>query len=157
MIDRTPAHRPRLGLALLALMAGCGRGPDGPPTYPTGGVIRVAGQPAAHALVQFHPVDPTTGKPAEGPEVVAVTTRTEEDGRYSLSTRLADDGVPVGTFAVTVKAGGPPPLDEGAVDGPPRATQRPSTAWARFGDRATTPLKATVKADGPNQIDFDVK
>lgn len=158
MIDRIPAARPRLGrIALgLALLAGCGRDPGEVPTYPTAGTVQVGGKPAPRALVQFHPVDPTTGKPAEGPEVVASTTRTEEDGRYALSTKWADDGVAAGAYVVTVQVGGPSPRDEGD-DGKPQPAARPSKALAAYADKATSPLKATVKADGPNQIDLDVK
>src|SRR5436309_2942675 len=74
------------------LAAGCGSS-DRAGLQPVKGTLRVNGQPAAAALVTFHP----TGADAARP-----TGRVGGDGTFTLTTRVAGDGAPVGEYRVTV-------------------------------------------------------
>lgn len=75
-------------LALLAPLAGCG----GSSAIPVQGTVTLDGKPIAEAVVTFAPQ--AEGEPASGV--------TDADGKFTLKRREANDGVPVGAYAVTV-------------------------------------------------------
>lgn len=135
-----------LAMAALALPACGGREPR-LAVHPASGQVVLKGEPVPKALVRFHPADPATVRyPAgeEGPPIFP-TTETDAQGRFSLSTYLADDGVPAGSYAVTVAAGASDEEVEGS-DAPPRKARRQGpTPGEIYRDPSTTPLKATVK------------
>lgn len=121
-----------VGLLAVALSS-CSKTADRPPTYTVGGRVVFEGNPAAGAVVIFHP---TTGTPAaERPRA-----KTDANGEFKLTTFAADDGAPAGEYAVTVewkKVGDHP---EQGVDLLPAA----------YADPTTSRLKATVTA-GTNE------
>jgi hypothetical protein len=80
---------------LLVCMAGCD-GPGKAVVYPVGGTLTVSGQPAANAMVAFHPLDQAS---SQSPLSVACTG---PDGTYRLMTYATGDGAPAGEYAVTV-------------------------------------------------------
>lgn len=80
---------------ILTCMAGCDN-PRQLAVFPVEGTLTVNGQPAANAMVAFHPVN-LAGSPTILP--VASTGR---DGTYRLMTYAAGDGAPAGEYAVTV-------------------------------------------------------
>jgi len=144
-------------LALAALiMPGCGEDEGHRfPVHPTGGKVTLGGKPVAKAIVRFHPTDPATVKIPDGKQglPVVLTTETDADGAFTLSTYLADDGIPAGDYKVTVAIG----LNESDVengDGAP--SSRAPTVANIYRDPASTPLKATVKP-GENRFDFPVQ
>lgn len=72
------------------------------PTHPAGGRITLAGQPLSGATVALHRWNAETKKfenTADG--------KTDEDGRFQLTTYARFDGAPVGEYAVTVTSKSP--------------------------------------------------
>jgi hypothetical protein len=133
-----------LFVALLA--AGCGDGR--PPVYPAGGKVTVKGEPAAGALVVFHPRDP--GRENDPKPVATV----RDDGTFTLTTFAAEDGAPAGEYGITVvwnqkaKEKKFSLGDEGGGAGQDRL-------GGRYGDPRKPQITVTVTASGPN--DFDLK
>ncbi|PQO36442.1 carboxypeptidase-like regulatory domain-containing protein [Blastopirellula marina] len=77
------------GLLLVAfLFAGCG----GNALQPLQGTVTLDGQPLADAAVSFSPV--AGGRPASG--------KTDADGKFTLASFTAGDGLPVGSYKVTI-------------------------------------------------------
>ena len=123
-----------LGAVILVFVLGCGSGQK--PAIPVKGqVFYKDSQPAAGALVVFHPI------PADSsPTAVKPSGEVREDGSFSLTTYKPGDGAPAGEYAVTViwleKPTGPKltenrGLAKDRLDG-------------RYNSADTTKLKATV-------------
>ncbi len=165
--------------ALLAALPACGPSEFLHEVYPATGVVTYQGKPVAKAMVSFHPVDPKTvaiPEDREGPQVASPTTQTDDSGAFSLSTYYADDGAPAGDYKVTVIWAAPvlavatgvelsdDDLASGEFD-PPSASQgredpREASSFGndrlkgKYADPGTTPLKATITAEGPNRFEF---
>jgi hypothetical protein len=100
---------PFMSLAVAAVLAGCGGGPEiGDVT----GTVRVNGQPLPYAYVVFQPVDPPG---AYG------SAYTDKDGRYRLQFSPSRHGAPVGRHQVSIRPAG---RDELPGDAPPSARVR---------------------------------
>ena len=148
-------------LAMFALVIpGCGEGGDDFrfEVHPSDGMVLYQGKPVPRAIVRFHPTDPATVKIPDGEEgmPVVLTTETEEDGKFALSTYLADDGVPAGDYAVTVAVGLPGDDVENSDGQPEKARRSAVTPGKIYRDPSTTPLKATVKP-GENHFKFELE
>jgi hypothetical protein len=142
------------------------------PVNPAGGEVRWKGAPVANALVRFHPVDPATVRIPEGREgpPLALTTDTDRDGRFALSSYYADDGVPAGEYVVTVTplsgpAGASSAPEGGGEDQAPHPDDLPASAKKKapaktfaslYSDPAASPLRAVVKAGEENRFSFDL-
>jgi hypothetical protein len=124
--------------ALLAVsVAGCTKSDMAPVT----GVLTLNGQPASGAEVMFNPK--TAGRLAVG--------KTDEAGRFKLSTGAPDDGAVPGEYVVTLgEYYGP--------DNPPKMTSGPlpSRFPQKYGDPSTSPLTAKVEREGKNEFTFEV-
>ncbi len=142
-------HRLLLGLVGLAASVlgptGCSRS-NGPTTYPVEGMVRVNGQPAASALVTFHPIDGQSARP---------TCRVGDDGRFALTTREAGDGAPAGEYRVTVVWTRAVAGKKGVSDGDDVPVR--SLLPATYASPETTPLKATVRPGGNEPIVFEIR
>lgn len=103
------------------------------PVHPVRGQVLVGGKAAVGAFVLFIPALEPPNTPDPRPRATV-----NEDGSFALSTYGAEDGAPAGEYLVTVTWSGPGSDDQDKLGG-------------RYGNRATTPLKATVK-EGPNEI-----
>jgi hypothetical protein len=83
--------------ALMMCLAGLGcSGKTGPAVFPVQGQVLFKGEPAAGALVVFHPInqlEPDKGKPR---------ATVEEDGSFKVTTYTAWDGAPAGDYAVSI-------------------------------------------------------
>jgi len=109
------------------------------PTHPVEGTLTIDGQPFAGATITFHRFNKATEK-----FVSVCNGRSEERGRFQITTYYRFDGAPVGEFAVTVtKAEG---VDE---EGNPVKNLLP----AKYGTAAKSPLKVTIKA-GANDVNL---
>jgi hypothetical protein len=146
------SRRPwKLGLVLLTLAVGC-NSDSGPTTYPVTGALTQGGKPLAGALVEFTPAGRTEqGGIAEG--MAGAQAQTDAEGRYMMSIMLdmgktTKQGLPAGDYVVTVRKLEFP-------GGAASATQPPKNVLpAEYAATDSTPLKATVKADGDNRFDF---
>lgn len=150
----------RFGLmALIALaISGCG-GDEGYrfTVYPTAGKVTRKGQPVPKAMIRFHPVNPDLvkvpdGKPGSPP---SLTTETEADGSFIVSSYYADDGMPAGDYVVTVAAGQPESDVENSDGLPPKRSPANAKNADPYRDAKTSPLKATVKP-GDNRFTFEL-
>lgn len=121
-----------------AALVGCGTGsdPSHPPVCPTSGQVTFEGQPAAGALLVFHPVGD-----ASLPALPRATVAT--DGTFRVGTYAADDGLPEGPYVVTVLWTSKPHGADETVEGK-------SLVSPRFAKKESSPLKAVVArgADG---------
>lgn len=114
---------------------------DLPPYAPVEGKITLAdGTPVADAMVIFTP-DGEQG--TKGP--IAVGT-VDSSGSYQLKTASRVDGAVVGHHKVTVELNSDPYSSKKNVLSLPR----------QYGNVQSTPLKAEVKADERNKLDFEL-
>jgi hypothetical protein len=133
-----------LVLMVVLSLSGCS-GNQRPTTIAVTGNVSFAGRPLASGAITFYPDEArqeTTTRPALG--VI------DKDGRYSLSTFRAGDGVMPGSYRVSIES-----LSS------ERKIERPDAreTWAipeRYGRTDTSGLVATVPADprGVMVIDF---
>lgn len=164
-----PAVRICSALSLLVALglAGCGSGAEGEkdrvPVYPVSGKITIQGSPVTDAAVMFSPKE--EGQPfARG--------RTDSEGNYTLMTYDEDDGAAAGDYVVlvtkTAGAGGgsddaPQPGDADYGQPPSHSAEEESDDSGkslvpeRYTTRDTSNLTATVKTDGKNEFNFDLK
>jgi hypothetical protein len=132
------AHARRLApwAALGLALAGCSRS-DRIPVYPVHGKVRVGGEPAAEAFVEFHPAE---GNPAPA----WIVGQVDGEGNFALSTYVSGDGAPEGEYIVTItwkKRGGP--LNE--FSGPDRLK-------GRYADPKTSKLRFRVEKKSLNEV-----
>jgi hypothetical protein len=108
--------------------------------YPVRGQVFYQGKPAAGALVVFHPKESSHSGGQLASAVVS------EDGSFVLGTLAARDGALDGAYVVTIC------ITRGNRQ-PDGAAGELMLAWlpARYADRHTTPLTATVQP-GPTEI-----
>lgn len=148
-------RREKAALALLArflllavVASGCG--PGRPKTVKVTGTVTYRGQPLEGARVMF---DCAGGRPA--------SATTDASGRFTLETFGAEDGAILGEHTVTVSKyvavpGGAGPAagqDEMRSPGAPPIRQ---TVPGRYTTPGTSPLKASVTAQGPNDFTFEL-
>jgi len=82
-------------LLLCLLLTSCGKSRF-KPLYPVKGRVLVNGEPTADVTVQFHSLDDP------GDQLVSPTAATDEDGWFTVSTYNANDGMPAGSYDVTM-------------------------------------------------------
>lgn len=138
------------GCVWLAVAAACAlgcSGSDGPAAYPVTGTVTQGGQPVEGAILAFIPANAGDGAAAIGGQA-----QTGADGKFTVTgsanqgqTELP--GLPAGEYKVTVMkmetpAGAP------SLDKPPKNLLPPEYAMIE-----STPVSATVTADGPNTVD----
>jgi len=111
------------------------------PTHSVEGKLTFDGRPFAGATITFHRFNKTTERFAS-----VCNGRSDEKGRFRMTTYFRFDGAPAGEFAVTV-------VKTVAVDdeGDPVKNQLPE----RYGTPGKSPLKVTIK-EGTNDIPLDL-
>lgn len=135
-----------LATALLAAAAlGCGGESPGPTTYPVTGVVTQNGQPVAGAVIQF--------TPTAADSTASAQAQTAADGTFTVEItfdkgRTTQPGLPAGDYKVTITkmqapAGAP------SLARPPKNSLPPKYAMVE-----STPLNATVKAEGENRFEY---
>lgn len=100
-------------LIVLSVVSGCGGGAYQYDLVPVSGVATCEGKPVANAIVNFTPQgaeDRPSGRPG-----APAFGKTDDQGRFQLSTYNDDDGAIVGTHTVTI---GLAPTDD-SVSGRP--------------------------------------
>ena len=133
-----------LVMALAAgLPAGCGGG--GPPVFTVEGRVVYNNQPAAGALVVFHPAD------APGLDSPRPTGRVQPDGTFRLKTDPAGDGAPAGEYVVTVVWPAAADRREGA------ARQGGDRLNGRYSDPGTSKWRVRVPSEPTTLDPFTLK
>lgn len=94
---KTIGHAAVSALSALALLAvaGCGDDSGLAKRYPVSGKVTYKGESVKHGTIRFEPVNNIEGRAASG---------TIEDGYYSLTTAVQDDGALPGEYNVTILA-----------------------------------------------------
>ncbi len=137
------------GLLLVALVvSGCGAGR--PKTVKVTGTVTYRGQPLEGARVMFNCAG---GRPA--------SATTDASGRFKLETFGSEDGAVLGDHTVTVSkyVAIPGSAAPGAGQDDMRSPGAPPVRQAvpaRYTTPGTSPLKASVTAQGPNDFTFDL-
>ena len=106
--------------------------------YPVEGILLADGSPAANASVAFHPLH--SGKSAR-----CAVGRTDQSGKFRLTTNSDSDGAPLGDYAVTVVwIDETIPLDECECENPLIHDR----FRGYYADAELTELRATVRPSG---------
>lgn len=131
----------RLASAVVAAsvltVVGCGGDGDVErvPVYPATGVIRLDGEPFGPCVVELVPA----GKEAAR----TVTGTADGQGKITFGTYEIADGAAAGSYKVVVRS---------SLSAPP-----PSPIPPKYGSDMTTPLTASVRESGPNEIAIDME
>jgi hypothetical protein len=129
-------------LALFLCAVACGRNPYGDhPPHPVSGRVLVNGKPADGADVTFYHVDDW------GPKTIVPVARTDEEGRFALSTYDPEDGAPVGGYQVEITW---PAYRHGRDIGPDRLGNK-------YAKRGTSGLTASIDEHTRELPPFDLK
>lgn len=128
---------------------GCGRSQiERLPVYPVKGTVFADGKPVEGAVIAFQPMRRT--------EWASTTSRAvvDQEGRFALTTYIANDGAPEGDYVVTVYwpsrqldpsgEGGDLPVDK---LGRRYATSAQSNLRARIGSQPVTLARVDLKSD----------
>ncbi|MCU0706159.1 MAG: hypothetical protein MUF18_19520 [Fimbriiglobus sp.] len=135
----------------LIALAGCE--PSKPAAVPAGGKVLFGKkkEPAAGALVVFHPTDPAFEKKIGGKPVGTVG----EDGTFTLTTFEQGDGAPEGEYGVTVQWQKKAKEAKFSLGGEGGGGGQ-SMLNPKYGNPSQPFTKVTVKKGGDNQFTLDV-
>lgn len=143
-----------------AVLIGCGGGgqQSAEPVFPVTGTVTFNGQPVVGADITFRNKEKQR----------AAFGKTDDAGKYSLTTFTVKDGAVEGNSTVTItkhisqaedvveadlESEAYIPPTEGYD---PPAKKEESGLPEKYADAATSGLTATVTADGPNEFDFEL-
>ncbi|MEW4527641.1 MAG: carboxypeptidase regulatory-like domain-containing protein [Maioricimonas sp. JB045] len=155
MIRNTGMRAAAAVAMLLSLAAaGCG-GSSGdkwtegrPETIPVTGVVTLNGEPLADATISFEP---------QGGDHAAYG-RTDEEGRFELTTFEDGDGAVAGGYVVSVRKSEvvttPNPQDP---NGPPIKSEQINYVPEKYTRSRTSGLDAIVSAEGENEFTFELE
>lgn len=135
---------------LAVLLAGCGPtpppGPERLPTVPAAGTVTYQGNPLANASLSFQHSD----------GVVAATGKSDDQGRFTLSTYGANDGAPVGTYNVTVAVSAVEEIEPGVLAPEPEGGFRPAIP-TKYANPATSGLTAEIPEGGKQDLQIELR
>lgn len=154
-------------VALLSVLTltGCTDGAAGgakrEPVHKVTGKVTMSGAPVANAIVTFSPTGQTP----------AATGRTDDEGKFVLTTYDPGDGAAAGDYkALVTKEGAAPasgapvghdPNNKVAQGGAMHGAQKSAAATGllpgKYSAATTSDLNVTVKADGANDVTLDLK
>jgi hypothetical protein len=135
-------------LILMPCTFGCGAKSEGPETYPVTGVVTHKSAPVDGALLQFTPTSPDAG-------IAGAQVMTKPDGTFEVTINLdmgktTKTGLPPGDYKVAITKLQITP-GQSAPNIPPKNILPPEYATIE-----STPLTATVKAEGENRLEFSL-
>lgn len=146
---------------MLFLLAGCGGVGDKPQLAPVSGVVMMDGKPLADVTVGFHLDAETVPRAGLG--------KTDENGKFRITTYDTNDGAIIGTHVVTVAkietpgqqgdmeiggdAYGAAMLAAANPDAPPPKQLFPE----KFANKETSPLRVTVDAGGKSDVQLTLE
>lgn len=126
-------------LGIAGLLCGCGQQAGERELFPTTGELFVRGEPAAGALLAFHPLsgDSPEQWPLGFPHALV-----DAAGRFAVGTYGTADGCPEGEYAVLITwPAASVPEEDGEVD-----DETLDRLAGRYATRESSPLTATVEA-----------
>lgn len=130
------------------VLVGCGDG--NPKIVATKGSVKTkSGKPCVGAMVVFHPID--QGRENDPKPVGSVN----EDGTFILTTKVQNDGAPIGNYNVTVVWNAKAKESRLQISAEGAAGQ--DQLGHRYGDPRNPKLKATVSSSSPNEFHFEVE
>lgn len=134
--------------------AGCFGGPKPIKTDYIEGTVTYQESPVTKASVSFSPVEKGKGNPAYG--------LTDESGKFKLQTVLGapDKGTTPGEYVVTVSKTENVPTGRFGTDMDGNKYEVSDVRYVtpeHYNSVATSPLRATVTAGGPNVFDFKLQ
>lgn len=130
-------------LLLLVGLAGCGSA-TGPGMTAVSGTVTLNGEPVGPGTVAFIPSD-GTGNPATG--------NVDESGKFQMSVHKPGDGVPPGTYKVTVT------IEKTPAYGDEKGNLFPPTYLSpeKYMNPETSGFAITVEKNKPATVTFDMK
>jgi hypothetical protein len=143
---RAAAGRLLFLLIFMPCAVGCGTKSEGPETYPVTGVVTLKSAPVDGAVLQFTPTSPDAG-------IAGAQAMTNPDGTFEVKINLdmgktTKMGLPPGDYKVAITKLQVAP-GQSAPNIPPKNVLPPEYATIE-----SSPLTATVKADGENRFEF---
>jgi hypothetical protein len=127
------------------LPASCGRRTDRKPLFPVTGKLVDGDKPAEKAVMFFHPRD------GSGAGTLLPVGRVAADGSFRVSTYMANDGAPVGDYAVTVVW---PKIPK---DAPADEVEGPDQLEGRCSNPKTSPWHVRVEEKAKNLGTLDLQ
>ena len=154
---------------MVCLLTGCTKKSD-VPLAPASGVVTLNGKPLENARVNFYPKE-SSSRFSYG--------TTDAEGRFKLSTFGVNDGGLIGSHTVTISkvdlpseagkidieklkkqgySGGGMPGYESmmGLGGKPKAEIKDQVP-AKYSDKASSTLEASITAEGPNEYNFNLE
>lgn len=107
-------------------------------TYPAKGIVKYKGKPIANAELAFLPTD------AEAPDAVRPKAKTAADGKFEVWTYQSGDGIPAGTYKVTI-VHNEVAVSKGTI------VAKPNSLPAKYARFDTTDLSVPITA-GENEL-----
>jgi hypothetical protein len=136
---------PALTVLVLACTALLGCGGDG--LSQVGGTVKVDGKLLSLGEVTFHPT--TGGRRGSGP--------IRKDGSYVISYLKIGDGMPPGTYKVTIVSNIASSSNDEAEDGATLKREKLTHLCPKiYNSVKTTPLTLEITGDGSNDYDLDL-
>jgi hypothetical protein len=139
----------RLGLLICVSAAVCGCSENSYDSVPVTGTVQYKGAPVEGATVAFH----------GGNAKVPGTAITDAAGKFKLTSYKQGDGVPAGSYKVTVAklklegaASTGPQSMEDAMKSKPSGAKESNSLPAKYASQESTPLTATVEKGKANDI-----
>lgn len=138
-------------LLVVGVLVGCGSGVKTevvPPLHPVTGTITLDGKPVEKVAVTFVPAENNTGNGASG--------STDAEGKFTLTYRSGDPGIPAGDYVVlctklTMPDGSPIPEGQTAAD-----VMAVDQIPERY-RRTDNPRNAVSVPEGGKNFDLDLK
>jgi hypothetical protein len=122
----------------LASLAGCNPTPAWEATYPATGQVTFKGRPISDVELSFFPEDKSF------PDSIRPRAKTKEDGTFAAWTHVEGDGVPVGSYKVTL-IHNEVAVSKGTI------VAKPNDLPAKYSARDTTDILVQIK-EGKNEI-----
>jgi hypothetical protein len=122
----------------LVFAVGCSNAQPWEKTNPASGAVSWKGQPVADADITLFPIDSTI------PDTVRPQAKTVKDGKFVLGTYTNGDGVPAGTYKVTL-------VRQQVAVSKGTIVAKPNDLPGAYAKRDTTPLRITI-CEGQNVL-----
>jgi hypothetical protein len=131
-------------LLSLLLTTGCGQPAGNPGGVAVKGKVTLGGSPLTKGTVTFMPAKPGEGNTATGD--------IQPDGSFSLGTAAKGDGVLPGDYVVAIIS----VESEATMDAAGKPVPAKSAIPEKYGNTATSGLKATVDIGQSQPLSFDL-